>query len=98
MTGETQKEQTATTLKKDLLNISQTFYQRNLRLLFLEWEPKCEDKIHMQFFQVQRDWSRRNISLPIEHASFFGFVFVNRLSGFHLFCVLVHKLRFALQY
>ena len=50
----------------------------------------------MQLFQVQLDWSRRNLSFPIE--PFFGFAFVNQLSDFHLFCVLVHDLRFALQY
>ena len=51
-------------------------------------------KFTIQFFQVQLDWSRRNLSLSI----FFGFVFVDRLGGFHLFCVLVHDLRYALQY
>ena len=44
----TQKEQaiSTTTLKKNLLNIFQTFYHRNLWLSFLDWEPKCGDNIH----------------------------------------------------
>ena len=32
--------------KKKLLNIFQKFYQLNLRLSFLDWEPKCGDNIH----------------------------------------------------
>ena len=46
MTRTTQNEQATTTLKKNLLNIFRTFYQRNLRLSFLDKEPKCEDNIH----------------------------------------------------
>ena len=46
MTRATQKKQATTTLKKILLNIFRTFYQRNLRLSFLDWEPKCRDNIH----------------------------------------------------
>ena len=47
MTRATQKEQATTTLKKlNLLNIFRTFRQSNLRLSFLDWEPKCGDNIH----------------------------------------------------
>ena len=70
MTRATQKEQGTTTLKKNILNILRTFYECNLRLSSLDWEPKCGDNIHRQFFQVQLDWSRRNLLLPTEHASF----------------------------
>ena len=54
----------------------------------------------IQFFQVQLDWSRRNLSLPIEHLFWIRFRRSAKLSGFHLFCVnlLLHDLRFALQY
>ena len=52
----------------------------------------------MQFFQVQLDWSRRNLSLGIEHLFWIRFCQSAKLSGFHLFCVLVRDLRFALQY
>ena len=53
---------------------------------------------NIQFFQVQLDWSRRNLSLPIEHLFWIRFRRSAKLSGFHLFCVnlLVHDLRFAL--
>ena len=52
----------------------------------------------IQFFQVQLDWSCRNLSLPIEHLFWIRFRRSAKLSGFHLFCVnlLVHDLRFAL--
>ena len=46
MTWATQKKEATTTLKKTLLNISRTFYQCNLRLSFLDWEPKCLDNLH----------------------------------------------------
>ena len=39
MTGATRKEQATTTLKTNLLNIFRKFYQPNLRLSFLDWEP-----------------------------------------------------------
>ena len=54
----------------------------------------------IQFFQVQLDWSRRNLSLPIGHVFWTRFCRSAKLSGFHLFGVnlLVHDLRFALQY
>ena len=54
----------------------------------------------IQFFQVQLDWSRQNLSLPIEHLFWISFRRSAKLSGFHLFCVnlLVHDLCFALQY
>ena len=55
----TRAEQATTTLKRNLLNIFRKFYQRNLRLSFLDWEP--------YFFQVPLDWSRRNLSLPTKH-------------------------------
>ena len=45
MTRVTQKEQATTTLETKLLNIFGTFYQRNLRLSFLDWEPKRGDNI-----------------------------------------------------
>ena len=41
-----EKATTPRLCKKKLLNIFRTFYQRNLRLSFLNWEPKCEDNIH----------------------------------------------------
>ena len=52
----------------------------------------------IQFFQVQLDWSRRNLSLPIEHLFWIRFRRSARVSGFHLFCVnlLVHDLRFVI--
>ena len=54
----------------------------------------------IQFFQVQLDWSRRSLSLPIEHLFWIRFRRSAELSGSHLFFVnlLVHDLRFALQY
>ena len=67
MTRATQKEQAATTLKSNLLNIFRKFYQRNLRLSFLDYEPNLWDNIHLHFFQVQLDWSCRNLSLSTEH-------------------------------
>ena len=43
MTQATQKEQA---LKKKIIDIFRTFYQRKLRLSFLDWEPKSGDSIH----------------------------------------------------
>ena len=83
--------------KKKLLSIFRTFHQRNLRLSFLDWEPKGGDNIH----QVQLNWSRQNLSLPIssEHLFWIRFRPSAKLSGFPS-CIklLVHDLRFALQY
>ena len=67
MTRATQKEQTTTTLKRNLLNIFRKFYQRNLRLSFLDWEPNLGDKIHHTLLSSATGWSRRNLSLPTEH-------------------------------
>ena len=53
---------------------------------------------NIKFFQVQLDWSRRNLSLPIAYLFWIRFRQSAKLSGFHLFRVLVHDLRFALQY
>ena len=50
MTRATRKEQATTTLRKKLLNIFRTFYRCKLRLSFLDWEPKCGDKIHHAVF------------------------------------------------
>ena len=48
MTRATQKEQATTTrhFEKKFIDIFRTFYQRRLRLSFLDWEPKCGDNIH----------------------------------------------------
>ena len=54
----------------------------------------------IQFFQVQLDWSRRNLSLPQSIIFWIRFRRSAELSGFLLFCVnlLVHDLSFAFQY
>ena len=70
MTRATQKEQATTTLKKHFLNILLTFYQRNLRLSFLDWEPKCGDNIHHTVLS-----SVTGLESPKSLASIFGFVF-----------------------
>ena len=44
--------------------------------------------------KVQLDWSRQNLSLGIEHLFWIRFRQSAKLSGFHLFCVLVGDLRF----
>ena len=82
---------------KKIIDIFRTFYQRKLWHSFLDWEPKGGDNIH----QVQLNWSRQNLSLPIssEHLFWIRFRPSAKLSGFPS-CIklLVHDLRFALQY
>ena len=97
MTRATQKEQATTTLQKEIIHIFRTFYQRNLRLQSFG-SKSVGITFTIQFFQVQLDWSHRNLSLPIEHLFWIRFRRSAKLSGFHLFCVnlLVHDLRFAL--
>ena len=41
----------------------------------------------IQFFQVQLDWSRRNLSLPTEQLFWIRFRRSAKLSSFHLSCV-----------
>ena len=53
--------------KNILLSIFRTLYQHNLRLSFLDYEPNLWENIHLHFFQVQLDWSCRNLSLSTEH-------------------------------
>ena len=96
MTRATQKEQATTTLITKLLKIFWTFYQRNLRLSFLDWEPKRGDKNHHTVLSsVTGLESPKSIA---SHEHLVGFVFVNRQSGFHLFCVQAYDPRFALHY
>ena len=50
--------------EKKLLNIFREFYQRNVRLSFLDWEPKCGDNIHhtvLSIFEV--DQKRMNMGV-----------------------------------
>ena len=63
--------------------------------------PLQKEIIHIFRMFYQRnllDWSRQNLSLPIEHLFWIRFRRSAKLSGFHLFCVnlLVHDLPFAL--
>ena len=105
MTRATQKEQATFKLpqlcKTKLLKIFRTFYQRNLRLSFLDWEPKCGNNIHLgsPYSSFKCNWIGVAEISSFRQSIFFGFVFFNRPSGFHLFCVLVYDLRSAaLQY
>ena len=83
MTRATQKEQATFKLpqlcKTKLLKIFRTFYQRNLRLSFLGWEPKCGDNIHHTVLSSATGLESPK-SLASDRASFFGFVFVDWLS------------------
>ena len=96
MTRATQKEQATTSLKTNLLNIFRKFYQRNLRLSFVDWEPNWGNDIHHTLLSSATGLESPK-SLASDSASFFGFVFVNRLGDFHLFCLQVHELHFALH-
>ena len=93
MTRATQKEQDTTTLKRNLLNIFRTFYKRNLRLSFLDWEPNLGDNIHHTLLSSATglEWPK---SLASHRASFLDSF---SSSGFCLFCLQVHELRFAFQ-
>ena len=51
----------------------------------------------IQFFQVQLDWSRQNLSLPMEHLFWIRFRRSAELSGSHLFCVNL-LMTFALRF
>ena len=85
------------TSSHDLLNIFRTFYQRNLRLSFLDWEPKCGDNIRHAVLSSATGLESPK-SLASDRASFLDSFWSIPLNCFHLFCVLVHDLRFALQY
>ena len=61
MTRATQKEQA---VKIKIIDIFRTFYQRNLRLSFLDWEPKCGDSIHHTVLS-----SATGLESPKSHAS-----------------------------
>ena len=82
----TQKEQTTTTLKRNLSNIFHKFYRRNLRLSCLDWEPNLGDNIHHTLLS-----SATGLELPKALASDRASLF-NRLSGFHL--CMIFALRF----
>ena len=70
-----------TTLKKKLMTPSERFTSISYGFHFWIGSQSVGITFTIQFFQVQLDWSRRILSLPIEHL--FGFVFVNRPSCFH---------------
>ena len=87
MTQATQKEQATFKLpqlcKTKLLTIFRTFYQRNLRLSFQDWEPKCGDNIR---HTVLSSATVPNLSLSIEHLLWIRFRRSAKLSDFHLLC------------
>ena len=70
-TRATQKEQATTThdFEKKFIDIFRTFYQRKLRLSFLDWEPKCGDSIHQTVFSIATGLESLK-SLASDRASF----------------------------
>ena len=78
MAREPQKEQATTTLQKEIINIFRKFYKRNLRLSFLDWEPKCGDNIYHTVLSSTTGLESPKPLASAEHL--FGFVFVGRLS------------------
>ena len=69
MTRATQKEQVTTTpdFEKKKLTSSERFTSVSYSFHFWIGSQSVGITFIIQFFQVQLDWSRRNISLPIEH-------------------------------
>ena len=78
------KEQATTTLKRNLLNIFRKFYQRNLRLSFLDWEPNLGDNIHRTLLSSAIGLESPN-SLAFNRASFLdSFSSIDRLREVYL--------------
>ena len=97
MTRATRKQQATgtTSWKRNFLNIFWKFYQRNLRLSFMDWEPNWGDNINHTLLSSATGLESPK-SLASDRESFWD-SFSSIGCGFHLFCLQVHDLRFALQ-
>ena len=88
-TKETSAEERAT-LKKNILTSSERFTSVSYGFHFWIGSLSVGITFVIQFFQVQLYWSRRNLSLPIEHLFWIRFRQSAKWLSLHL--------RFALQY
>ena len=96
MTQETQKGQATTILKKNIEHLPNVL-PASRKALYLDWEPKCVNNIYHVHNTVLSNATGLGSpkSLASNRASFLDLF---SSIGFHLFCVLVHGLCFALQY